>query len=221
MRRTPERASSHSDAEEREPRDARWSKARTRDRDPLFAPATRNSLKATATRSGSSAPREVGAVVEEAEERLGHRVDVAASGVMGASVDVAFEVASLAGESAERDRPTVFQGRHQRREEERLAEMHERIAFVWDRRRIGRHHLSARVRANRVPKRRAADQRRPMHRRRAWPPHWRQERNAERSSWAASEEIFRELQVEPLVGAVTGDGNVRRAAKLAASSLSA
>src|SRR5262249_1278491 len=62
---------------------------------------------------------EVGSVVEEAEERLRRHADVRPAAMVDPPVDVAFEVARLAGEAAHGALRAIPR-RHQRREEERL-----------------------------------------------------------------------------------------------------
>ena len=201
---------------QREPRDLGASKANTRDRDRSWRPATRNSLKATATRSGSSAREKWGRLLKRPEKRLGHRVDVAASGVVRSSVDVALEVAGLASEATEGALRFV-PGRHQGGEEERLAEMRELVALARScRRHVGRHHLAVRcpgassTQASSSGSAKANDSVVERgHRARA-------RNETPRRCLGRRGRIFRELQVDPLVGTVAGDGNVQRAAELAA-----
>ena len=97
-------------------------------------------------------PRKVRAIADEPDERLGRRVDVLAACVMRAPVDVALEVARLAREAAERARARVLR-RHERREEERLAEPRGDRARRFAR---DRHHADA-ARRSRAPRRRGGD----------------------------------------------------------------
>src|SRR5436190_12536568 len=70
---------------------------------------------------GVERPREVRSVVEEPDERLRRHADRATPGVVDAPVDVALEMAGLTREAAERPLRAVPR-RHERREEERLAD---------------------------------------------------------------------------------------------------